>query len=555
MLHTIASRPLPWAAALALATSVFAGPALSQGVNLKDKLEQKKEIAKEAAYRASDEKTLSDGIRDFYSKREFKPLWFDGDSPAARTKALLAELGKAEEHGLNPLTYGMPRLAEKVAKANTAKLREDVEIELTLAYLGYAGDIIAGTVSNPRRVGGTFRDAKRPEPRKLLEDMAAASDPAKFLDNLQPDARRYNALVKALAQYRDLEKKGGWPRVDAGPTLKIGMRHPRVAQAKKRLLVTGELAKMEGEAELFDGALLIAVKKFQARHGMTEDGNIGAGTIAEMNVSIKDRIDQIVINLERRRWLAGYLGERYIYVNIADHDLKIVEKDKTVYTSRVVVGRPYHETPVFSGMMSYIEFNPYWNVPYSIATQELLPVIKKVPGYLQSNDYLLLTRMGDNNSAIDPGSVNWAQYGPGNFPFQIRQKPGPRNALGTTLFMFPNAHNVFIHDTPIRSIFNLEDRYFSHGCVRVENPWRLALFLLQGNDGAPWNEKRIRDLIETRDQTRVNLKNPIPVHITYLTAWAETDDGTVHFRKDAYKRDNTLKVAMNKVATSVAGAR
>ena len=178
-----------------------------------------------------------------------------------------------------------------------------------------------------------------------------------------------------------------------------------------------------------------------------------------------------------------------------------------------------------------------------------------MPGYLQSNDYLLLTRMGDNNSAIDPGSVNWAQYGPGNFPFQIRQKPGPRNALGTTLFMFPNEHNVFIHDTPIRSIFNLEDRYFSHGCVRVENPWRLALILLQGNDGAPCTEKRVRDLIETKDQTRVNLKNPIAVHITYLTAWAETDDGSVQFRKDAYKRDNTLKVAMNKIATSVAGAR
>jgi len=554
MLNQSASRPLSWAAALALAALAFAAPASAQGVNLKDKLDSKKEIAKDAAARAADERVLSDAIRDFYSKREYKPLWFDGDSPAPRTKALLAALAGAGDHGLNPATYGMPRLGEKVAKASTAKAREDAEIELTLAYIGYAGDIIAGTVSNPRRVGGTFRDAKRPESKKLLDDMAGAQDPAKFLANIQPDARRYKALVKALADYRELDKKGGWTRVDAGPTLKIGMRHPRVAQAKKRLLVTGELAKMEGEAELFDGNLLIAVKKFQARHGMAEDGNIGAATVAEMNVSIKDRIDQIVINLERRRWLASYLGDRYIYVNIADHDLKIVEKDKTVYTSRVVVGRPYHETPVFSGMLSYIEFNPYWNVPYSIATTELLPVIRKVPGYLQSNDYLLLTRQGDNSSAIDPGSVNWAQYGPGNFPFQIRQKPGPRNALGTTLFMFPNQHNVFIHDTPIRSIFNLEDRYFSHGCVRVENPWRLALFLLQGNDGQPWSDKRIRDLIETRDQTRVNLKNPIPVHITYLTSWAEPD-GTIHFRKDAYKRDNTLKVAMNKVATSVAGAR
>jgi L,D-transpeptidase YcbB len=262
---------------------------------------------------------------------------------------------------------------------------------------------------------------------------------------------------------------------------------------------------------------------------------------------VTDRVEQLVINLERRRWLAGYLGDRYIYVNIADHDLKIVEKGHTVYTSRVVVGRPFHETPVFSATMQYVELNPYWNVPYSIATQELLPVIRKVPGYLQSNDYLLLTRMGDNNSAIDPGSVNWASYGPGNFPFQIRQKPGPRNALGVAAFIFPNPHNVFIHDTPIRSIFNLEDRYFSHGCVRVENPVKLAIFLLKDQDNGQWTQDKIMKVVETRENTRVNLKQPIPVHITYLTAWAE-QDGTVHFRKDAYKRDMTLRTAMSKVA-------
>jgi murein L,D-transpeptidase YcbB/YkuD len=278
-----------------------------------------------------------------------------------------------------------------------------------------------------------------------------------------------------------------------------------------------------------------------------DDGNIGAATVAAMNVPIKDRIEQIIINLERRRWLAGYLGERYIYVNIADNDLKIVENGHTVFTARVVVGRPYHETPVFSAMMRYIEFNPYWNVPYKIATDELLPVIKRVPGYLQSNNYLVLTRMGDNNSAIDPARVDWAQYGPGNFPFYIRQKPGPRNALGTTLFMFPNPHNVFIHDTPIRSIFNLEDRYFSHGCVRVENPWRLALFLLKRDGDKDWTEERIRKVIEKRDPLRVNLKHPLPVHMTYLTAWAEAD-GTVNFRRDAYRRDAALRSAMSKVA-------
>ena len=544
-------RPLSWAAAIFVTAALaLALPAAAQDGNLKDKFEPKAQAQRDAKHTAG-ERALNDAIKDFYAKREFKPLWFDANGLSPRGKALLAALAKSDEHAINPNTYGMPKLGERAAKAN-AKEREELEIELTIAFLGYAGDVVSGTVSNPRRVGGTFRDAKRPEAKKLLDDAAAAPDMAKFLAELPPDLRRYKSVQQALHKYRELEKKGGWPRVDAGPTLKIGMKHPRVAQVKKRLLVTGELAALQGDADTFDGALLLAVKKFQLRHGLLDDGNIGAGTVAEMNVTAKDRAEQLAINLERRRWLAGYLGDRYIYVNIADHDLKIVEKGKTVYTSRVVVGRPFHETPVFSSTMQYVELNPYWNVPYSIATQELLPVIKKVPGYLQSNEYLLLTRMGDNNSAIDPASVNWANYGPGNFPFQIRQKPGPRNALGTAAFIFPNPHNVFIHDTPIRSIFNLEDRYFSHGCVRVQNPWNLAIFLLKDQDNGQWTEAKIKKVVETREQTRVNLKQPIAVHITYLTAWAE-QDGTVHFRKDAYKRDATLRTAMNKVA--YAGAR
>jgi murein L,D-transpeptidase YcbB/YkuD len=551
MLNQTTLRPLSRAVAISVtAILALAVPAGAQQGNLKDKFEPRAQAQRDARHTAG-ERALNDAIKDFYAKREFKPLWFDDKGLSPQGRALLSALARSDDHGISPVTYGMPKLGERAAKAN-AREREELEIELTIAFLGYAGDVVSGTVSNPRRVGGTFRDAKRPEAKNLLDDAAATRDMAKFLEELPPDLRRYKQVQEALAKYRAIEKQGGWPRVDAGPTLKIGMKNPRVGQVKRRLLVTGDLARIEGDADTFDGALLLAVKKFQSRHGLLDDGNVGAGTIAEMNVSAKERVDQLVINMERRRWLAGYLGERYIYVNIADHDLKIVEKGKTVYTSRVVVGRPYHETPVFSSTMQYIELNPYWNVPYSIATQELLPVIKKVPGYLQSNDYLLLTRMGDNNSAIDPASVDWSQFGPGRFPFQIRQKPGPRNALGTVVFMFPNPHNVFIHDTPIRSIFSLEDRYFSHGCVRVQNPWNLAIFLLKDQDNGQWTEERIRKVVETRDQTRINLKQPIPVHITYLTSWAE-QDGTVHFRKDAYRRDATLRTAMNKVA--YAGAR
>jgi murein L,D-transpeptidase YcbB/YkuD len=402
-------------------------------------------------------------------------------------------------------------------------------------------------VDNPRKVGGIFRDAKRPDARKLLEDVAAAKDLAKHFDNLAPDTRRYKSVKAALARYREIERKGGWPTVEKGPTLKPGMRNARVVQAKRRLAISGDYREAAGLSDLYDDALAAAVRRFQRRHGLKDDGNIGADTTAEMNVPVKERIEQLVINLERRRWLAAHLGERYIYVNIADNDLKVVHKDKAIYTARVVVGKPYHETPVFSGLMTYIELNPYWNVPHGIATKELLPIIQKTNGgYLAGNEFLVLTRMGDNNSAVDPMSVDWSTVSAQNFPFHLRQMPGAKNALGTTLFMFPNAHNVFIHDTPGRHIFNLEDRFFSHGCVRVEHPMKLALLLLKEQEGGAWDEQRVRAVQDTRNQTRIDLKAPIPVHITYLTAWAETD-GTVHFRKDSYKRDATLKKALQEI--------
>lgn len=291
------------------------------------------------------------------------------------------------------------------------------------------------------------------------------------------------------------------------------------------------------------------MKSFQRRHGLDEDGNVGADTLAEMNVPVKERIEQIVINLERRRWLAPHLGERYIYVNIADNDLKVVEKDKTIHVARVVVGKPFHETPVFSGTMTYIDVNPYWNVPHSIAINELLPKIRQNPAYLPANDYLLLTRMGDNSSAIDPASVDWSTITPQNFRFSLRQKPGAKNALGTMAFMFPNPHNVFIHDTSSRDLFVREGRFFSHGCMRVQFPMKLAILLLSKQDGGAWTERKLQSTIDTKQQTRVDLKNPIAVHVTYLTAWADPD-GTVQFRRDAYKRDFALKKAIQQIATA-----
>ncbi len=474
----------------------------------------------------------AEAIRTFYERRAYKPLWYSDSRPSRLAAALLDALARAQEHGLNPALYGMPQLEERLRTA-AGPAQAEAELALTRAYLAYAADISSGVIDNARQVGRMFRDARRTPPAQLLDGIASAPDAGKFLAALPPDTRRYDALKSAIARYREIERNGGWGRVAAGPSLKPGMRGPRVAEIRRRLRVTGDL-RVPGDADVYDEALAAAVKAFQHRHGLAEDGNAGADTVAAMNVPVAARIEQLLINLERRRWLAGHLGPRYVYINIADNDLKVVENDHTIHVARVIVGQPYQQTPVFSATMTQIEINPYWNVPRSIAVNEMLPIIRRNPGYLAANGYVLLTRSGDNASAVNPHGVDWSALGRGNFPYYIRQFPGANNALGSLLFRLPNPHNVYLHDTPTKRLFDRDARFFSHGCMRVDDPMKFALLLLGGQEG--WTEARINAVIATRTLRVVPLQRPIPVHVTYLTGWAERD-GTVHFRRDAYHRD------------------
>lgn len=482
-------------------------------------------------------KAETEAILKFYEAREFKPFWFGPDGRTnAHAAALFAALNNVAEHGLDPLQYGMPKLAETIS-ADTDTQRAANELRLTRLLIDYGGDLHSGSVAPSRTAPANYRRPVRPDTGKLLAGAETATDFGKYLSGLEPTARRYLRLKKALVRYRALEEKGGWGKIDAGPTLKPGMKDKRIAQVKKRLVVTGELAAVGAEPESYDDALVAAVKKFQERHGLEQDGKVGRNTLAEMNVPVAYRIQQIIINMERRRWLDPDLGKRYVFVNIADFELKYVESDKTRYTARVVVGRTYHKTPIFSDRIRFIRFNPYWNVPYSIASKEMLPKIKKDPGYLARNRYMLLTKPLDNSSAINPHSVDWSKIGRRNFPYYIRQKSGKGNALGTMIFMFPNPHNVFIHDTQSRSLFSREVRSFSHGCIRVQDPHKLAEILLKANGG--WTVERIRKMAQKDDEVQIRLAEAVPVHITYITAWADYD-GTVNFRRDIYKRDDNL---------------
>ena len=295
------------------------------------------------------------------------------------------------------------------------------------------------------------------------------------------------------------------------------------------------------DPSFYDDDLVAAVKHMQYRHGLATDGVIGRETMAAFNVPVEKRIEQMVLNLERRRWLADDLGQRYIFVNLADFALKLVDEPKTLLDMRVVVGKEYHETPIFSADMTYIEINPYWNVPPSIAGKELLPHIKRNVNYLADKNFTVLSGWGSGADEVDPATVDWRRLSARNFPYKLRQDPGDNNALGRIKFMFPNKFNVYMHDTPAKALFLKAHRSFSHGCIRLQHPLELAEFVLNGMDG--WTRERIEQTIASGKRTIISLPQPLPVHIAYLTTWVNKDR-SVHFRNDVYGRDAALARAL-----------
>ena len=284
-------------------------------------------------------------------------------------------------------------------------------------------------------------------------------------------------------------------------------------------------------ADNYDEVTVAAVKKFQRRHGLTDDGVIGPTTLTQMNIPTAKRIRQLEVNLERRRWLDREPGGFYVFANLADQELKVVSGKKTIHTARIVVGKTYHKTPVFTEEMTYLVINPYWNVPSSIANKEYLPMLRKNPGSLQRQGIRVLNKSG---KIVNPYSVDWSRIG--RMPYRLRQDTGDKNALGRIKFMFPNKYNVYIHDTPSKSLFKKDLRVFSHGCMRVENPRLLAEVIL-GRQG--WNLDRINGQIASGKRRIVKLKQKIPVYVTYITAWVNKD-GTTHIRRDVYGRAESL---------------
>jgi murein L,D-transpeptidase YcbB/YkuD len=505
-------------------------------------------------------------LRDFYAARDHAPLWLNPGVPRGVT--LIDRLEDAAREGLRPADYRPAALAADLSGLEAPAERAALELRLSAQFLHYARDLASGRV----RPGAVDADAPEPadvpDAARLLRALAAADRPADFLDQLAPANPVYRRLRRALADYAARARAGGWPRVEPGRTLERGMTGPGVAQVRARLRASREITIESDMPELFDGQLALAVRRFQDRHGLEPDGIVGPNTRAAMNVPVDSRIAQIEVNMERWRWLPEDLGARYVLVNLAGQEVELVDSGSVTLAMRAVVGKPFRKTPVFSDEITYLEFNPDWTLPPTILREDVLPELQADPGYLAANEMTLYAGWSAQADRLDPAAIDWAQVTPERFPYKIVQRPGPRNPLGQVKFMFPNAHHIYLHDSPAKNLFDRASRAFSSGCIRLAKPFELADALLGGTpvtdklrkplglspapagsatdtagDRPVWDRAKIDRLLAHGKTTVVRLAEPVPVHLTYSTVWVG-EGGTVHFRPDIYGRDRALAQAL-----------
>ncbi len=472
-------------------------------------------------------------VEGFHVVRPDTAVWTeDSDPPTLNALGLAVQkaLREADREGLDPADYAIPQAAD----------RRTLDRAVTATLHAYLADLQAGRIGPLQADPDLFVFQRKIDGTALLETVAGSPDPARTIADLAPANPVYRRLRRLLSEYRALARSGGWGVVADGETLKPGMTDPRVGQVRRRLAATGDLTLPEDPTDRYDETLEVAVRAFQRRHGLDADGAIGKRTVQALNVTVEARIRQIELNMERFRWMPDEFGDDHVFVNLAGFELDYVRQGTTRLSMRVVVGRQYRETPVFSDRIRYLEFNPTWTVPPKIAVEDLLPKIRKDPGYLAAGGYEVYAGWSEGAPRVDAASVDWSALGKGRFPYRLRQGPGKKNALGQVKFMFPNRFDIYLHDTPAREHFRRSVRTYSSGCIRLERPMALAEALLVGDGQDPG---RIEGIVKSQETTRVSLATAVPVHLTYLTAWIG-EGGTVEFREDVYGRDALLAKAL-----------
>jgi len=483
-------------------------------------------------------------LPDFYGERGFRPAWSIDNHLSPLIEPFLSTLHRSGCEGLRPEDYRLHQIQAMISEIHGNLIREvpmdsaalaDLDILLTDAFFMYVSHLVSGRIDHRVVYPGWAIYTEAPDMTEILRQALESGEIDAFLTKLTPSHFRYVKLKESLISYRGIAKRGGWPLIPPGAKMGRGSRDSRVSVLRQRLMVSGDLPlSAESESRIFDLPLENAVQKFQKRHGLKADGRVGRSTLMALNIPVETRIRQIALNMDRLRWLPGDTGRRYIFVNVADFSLQVIEDEQVVMSMKIIVGKTEQKSCVLSRKMTYLELNPFWRIPDSIATKEILPHVKKDPEYLAKNHIKVFWDWGDRSKEIDPGSVDWSRIKARHFKYKLRQEPGTLNPLGRIKFMFPNECEIYLHDTPARHLFGRTRRDFSHGCIRIEKPIDLAAYLLQNKDS--WTQKKILAEIRKGKRQMIMLPHPIDVHIFYGTAWVD-QNGSLQFRDDIYRID------------------
>jgi L,D-transpeptidase YcbB len=499
--------------------------------------------AQTAAFTQSLAATASadDAVAAWYRETAYETLW-TGAEDADRRAAFLAAIGSAKDHGLPVARYDAAALTAALRAAETEGDRGRVEVEMTRAYLAWARDLTSGALEPKAVDGGILREINRIEPKVLLTRIANG-DPEAVLAWLQPKSTVYLQLMKAKLALETQIAAGGWGEPVAAASLAAGDTGPAVVALRDRLMRMGYLAPTSVAS--YDRALQAAVTAFQLNHGLTPDGVASATTLDEINIGPEARLKSVIVGMERERWMHIDRATKHVWVNLPDFRAKIIDGGKTIFETRVVIGKnvPDQRSPEFSDEMEHMVINPSWGVPRSIIVNEYLPLLRRNPNAVSH-----LQVVDGRGRVVPRGSVDFS----GSFPYGLRQPPSDGNALGKVKFMFPNANNIYLHDTPSKSLFDHEVRAYSHGCIRVADPFDLAHELLSWQtDNA---EAEFEAALQTGNETMVKLKQVLPVHLVYYTAYPDAK-GRIGYRRDIYGRDAALWEALQAAGVELAGVQ
>ncbi|CUH80441.1 L,D-transpeptidase family protein [Tropicibacter naphthalenivorans] len=478
-------------------------------------------------------------IAAFYRARNFEPIWTSGsDADRARRLALIEAFSLSDDHGLPRGRFDANALKARMAQAQTGRDRGLLEIELTNTFLQFAHDIQTGVLEPGKVVPAIKRVIPRRDAAELLTRLVD-EDPTAVMRSLSPSSPEYARLMRAKLRLEHRIAHGGWGPTVPGGSLKPGQSGNAVVALRNRLTAMGYL--QPSLTQTYDSRIEAAVREFQEDMGLTADGVAGGSTMTALNKSPEERLKSIMVAMERERWLnlPDGLGQRHVRVNLVNFHAQIFDDNKLTFETKSVIGqnKSTHETPEFSDTMEHMVINPSWYVPRSIIVSEYLPAMRANPyaaGHLE---------VIDARGRVVPRSNGFSQYSSRSFPFNMRQPPGPRNALGSVKFMFPNKYNIYLHDTPSQDLFAREVRTFSHGCIRLDDPHDFAYTLLAKQESDPVNY--FQSILRTGQETHVDLVEPVPVHLIYRTAFTSAK-GQMNYRNDVYGRDAQLWRALER---------